>query len=390
MLNESIIEKLTERLVNRIEEVNSFTLKTIGEQINRIRGMTPTNAQKLLNVLKYGGDLDKIANELARVSNLNIKDIYTIFEEVAKNNYNFSEKLHLYKNINFIPYEDNISLKNEVKALARATAETYFNLSNTTGFTVINNEGKKVFNDIATTYVNTVDKAVLNLTQGKDTFYNSMRDTIKELGSSGIKTVNYESGYSRRLDSSVRMNIMSAIRDLHNTVQNIIGEQVGTDGIEISVHTNPAEDHQDIQGKQFSNEDFERLNNTLARPISTLNCYHYIFNIILGVSEPRYTDKELKEIIDNNNKGFEFEDKHYTNYQGQQLQRQLEVEIRKQKDIHTIAKASGDNKLLANTQGKIREFTNKYKELSDTSGLPTKLERLQVEGYKRVNLKELK
>ena len=119
MLNESIIEKLTERLVNRIEEVNSFTLKTIGEQINRIRGMTPTNAQKLLNVLKYGGDLDKIANELARVSNLNIKDIYTIFEEIAERNYNFSKQLYLYKNINFIPYEDNMYLQNEVKALAR-------------------------------------------------------------------------------------------------------------------------------------------------------------------------------------------------------------------------------------------------------------------------------
>ena len=135
--------------------------------------------------------------------------------------------------------------------MARATAETYLNLSNTTGFTTTNNQGKRIFNDIANTYVNTVDKAVLNLTQGKDTFYNSMQDTIKELGSSGIKTVNYESGYSRRLDSSVRMNIMSAIRDLHNTVQNIIGKQVGTDGVEISVHTNPAEDHQDIQGKQF-------------------------------------------------------------------------------------------------------------------------------------------
>ena len=54
------------------------------------------------------------------------------------------------------------------------------------------------------------------------------------------------------------------------------------------------------------------------------------------------------------------------------------------------AKASGDKELLASTQTKIREFTNKYKELSGASGLPTKIERLQVEGFKRVNLKELK
>lgn len=36
MLNEKTIEKLTERLVNRVENANSYVLKTIGEQIKRI------------------------------------------------------------------------------------------------------------------------------------------------------------------------------------------------------------------------------------------------------------------------------------------------------------------------------------------------------------------
>ena len=82
--------------------------------------------------------------------------------------------------------------------------------------------------------------------------------------------------------------------------------------------------------------------------------------------------------------------KTYTNYEGTQLQRKLETEIRKQKDIQIMAKASGNKELVQESQQKITQLTRKYKELSDVSGLPTKLERARVSGYRRtkVNLKK--
>ncbi|NLK12740.1 MAG: hypothetical protein GX312_04015, partial [Candidatus Phytoplasma sp.] len=316
-------------------------------------------------------------------------EIYVIFEEVAKSDYRFAKQFYDYKEIKYIPYEENKSLQAMVRDLATQTATDYLNLSNTLGFRKVV-DGKVVYSSLRDTYMNTIDEAVLSLNQGTATYQEMVKNTIKELGSSGIRTVNYESGYSRRLDSSVRMNIMDGMRNLHNEMQKVIAEEVGTDGIEISVHENPAEDHKDIQGKQFTNAEFEKLNSELKRPISTMNCYHYIFNIIMGVSEPRYSQEELDKINEDNEKGFELDGKHYTNYEGTQLQRRIETEIRKNKDIHIIAKASGNNELIAESQTKIRQLTKKYKELSDVSGLPTKMERLQVEGFKRVNLKELK
>jgi hypothetical protein len=383
MLNEKITERLTERLVSRIENINSYILQQIGKQILIVGSLTPTKAYEVINMLKYGGDYDKIINELARITNMNIQDIYNIFEEVAKYDYNLSRELYEYRNIKYIPYEENIALQQRVNAIARATANTYINLSGTLGF----NLGGQ-HRTIRDTYVRVIDEAIYSL--GTMSYNEVMKKTIKELGEKGLRTVDYSSGYSRRLDSSVRMNIMDAIGNLHNEVQRIIGEEVKTDGIEISVHENPAEDHKLIQGRQYSNEAFEKLNSELERPISTLNCNHYIFSIILGLSEPRYTEQELQEIINNNEQGFSFDGKRYTLYQGQQMQRRLETEIRKQKDLHTIATASVNNELIAESQTKIRHLAKKYKELSEVSGLPTKVDRLKVEGFKRVNLKELK
>lgn len=407
MIDERLIDKLVERLVSRIEEGNSYTLQKIGESIKKIGALSPSKAQQLSQILKYGGNYDKIVEKLAQITQLNVNDIYEIFEEVAKSDYKFAKQFYDYKGVKYIPYEQNIALQNQIKALARITASQYANFSNTLAFTKRVN-GRVVYTDLARTYQETIDKAILNVAQGKSTFDEQMYSTIKELGESGLKTVDYANGRSVRLDSSVRQHIKGALRNLHNETQAVFGEEFGSDGVEISVHINPAPDHAQVQGCQFSKEEFEKFQNDQdavdytgkvftsehdgkdRRSISEYNCYHYTFDIVLGVSKPNYSQEELKQIIDDNNKGFELDGEHYTNYEGTQLQRKLETEIRKQKDIQIIAKASGNKELVQESQQKITQLTRKYKQLSDISGLPTKMQRMRVSGYKRISVKNMK
>lgn len=404
MLNEQVIDKVIERLVNRIEEGNAYTLKKIGESIKKIGTLSPSKAQELVQVLKYGGDYDKIVDKLAEITELNVKDIYKIFDEVAKNDYNFAKQFYDYRGMKFIPYEENIALQQQVRAIANITVGEYRNLTRSLAFTKRVN-GRIVYTDLARTYQDTLDKAVLSVIQGKSTFQEQMYLTIKELANSGIKSVNYGTNRSMRLDSAVRMQMKGALRNLHNEIQEQVGQEFDADGVEISVHGNPAPDHAEVQGRQFSNEEFNKFQNDIdavdytgklfpaefdghdRRSISEYNCYHYTFAIVLGISEPEYSDKQLQEIINNNNKGFELDGKHYSMYEGEQLQRKLETEIRKAKDTQIMAKASGNNELVEEAQQRITQLTNKYRELSDISGLPTKMQRLRVSGYRRTKVK---
>ena len=63
------------------------------------------------------------------------------------------------------------------------------------------------------------------------------------------------------------------------------------------------------------------------------------------------------------------------------------MEVRKQKDAQIIAKASDNMKLVKESQEKITALTEKYRELSEASGLPTKMQRMRVSGYKRTKVK---
>ena len=395
MLNDQVIEQLTEEIVRRIERVNTFTLKKIGEVLAEIGDMPPARAYELAMILKYGGDYDKIVKELAKMTNLNEKEILDIFEKVAKKNLAFAQQFYEYRGMKYIPYEKNIALQEQVRAIAKITQDTYRNMSNSLGFVRTKN-GKKVFTPLAQAYQEAIDDGVTALIQGKDSFNSVLNKTVRELSGSGIKTIEWDTGYHRRLDSSVRMNLRGALRDFSMTLQQQYGEEFGADGVEISVHENPAPDHAEVQGHQFSNEEFDKFQNNQdshdyngrlytaeyhghdRRSIGQLNCYHYIFNIVLGISKPQYTEKKLKEINDKNNKGFMLDGKHYTNYEGLQMQRKLETAIRRQKDRQIMAKASNDEETEQLATQKLTYLTNKYFELSQKSGLPTKVNRLNM------------
>ena len=408
MLSDEVIEKVSERLINRIEQANTYILTKMGEDIKKIGSLTPTEAQQLGQILKYGGDYEKIARELARITNLNVQDIYEIFEEVAKSDYRFAKQFYDYRGVRYIPYDQNIELHRQVDAIRNIMLQNYISKTNAIGFTFTDLNGNKTFKSLDNTYRELIDKAVLSVSQGKTTFQDEMYRAIKEIGASGLKTLDYESGRSMRLDSAVRMQMRDTLRELHNEEQRLFGEEFDADGVELSVHFNPAPDHEEAQGKQFSNEEYEKLQTTgiattydnkqvdmhlelkdgssalTFRPISKHNCYHYTFAIVLGVSEQAYSNEELKKIIDDNNKGFELDGKHYTNYEGTQLQRSIERKIREQKDIQIMARSSDQQDIVQECQKNISNLTKKYKELSSNSGLKTKMQRLRVSSYKKV------
>lgn len=409
MITEEQIDKLVEMLVKNIQNANVYFIENIAKMIKEIGELTPSKAHELIQVLRYGENYDEIVQEVSRLTRLNIRQIEDIFEAYAKRDQTFYRQFYEARGLSFVPYSENLALRRQTLALARLTQGEMRNFARTNilGYTIRDMQGRTQFLGLRQTYDRVLDEAILNVGEGKETFDSAMARIMKEIGGSGLKYVDYKSGRSVRLDSAVRQSLKQGLRTLHNENQLIIGEEIQSDGVEISVHSYPAPDHAKAQGRQFSNEEFDKLNNGLEakdykgrkvtldhdhnnsfRQISTLNCYHYIFTIVLGVSKPEYTNKELKKILKKNNKGVKINGKHYTLYQATQMQRSLERRIREQKDIQIMGRVSGNQDLINDAQGKITDLTKAYKELSDKSGLPFKSKRLRVVNYRRVATKK--
>ena len=393
MNDEKRLNAVLERFYNRFSKYNTKVLKKLGEVIKQFDGLTPSEAHKLAQELKYSTEIDQLLNELSRLSGKSLQELNEVLDKVAKENVGFAEAYYEVKGREFVPYDDNLQLKRYVETIKKETGETFKNLSKTTniGFTFKDNNDKTIFKPMKKVYRDLIDEAVYNVTSGVENYQNGMRNVIKQLADSGVKvheeTATYPSGYNRRIDSSVWQNVLEGIRQVNIGVQERVGEELGADGVEISAHSPCAEDHLFINGRQFSKKEFEKINSNLERPVGMYNCRHFVFSIILGVSRPSFTNKQLQQFEKDSHRIVKYEGKEYTAYECTQIQRRLETEIRKQKDRQIIARSSGDKDEIANAQRKISQLTSKYKDFSQKAGLDTYKNRLVVSGYRRVSTK---
>lgn len=396
MQDDKKLELLLERFYNRFNQYNTKVLEKLGEAIKKFDGVSPSTAHKIAQELKYGTDIDDLIAELSQLSGKSIKDIEEAFDLVAEENVEFAEVYAKAKNMEFVDYKDNEQLKRLVKGIAGETNATFKNLSRSRaiGFVLKDEKGKKTFKNLKDTYRDLIDEAVFNVETGVTDYQSAMRGVMNQLADSGVKVheekVGYPSGYNVRIDSAVRQNVLTGIRQVNLEVQKQVGRDFGADGVEISAHSPCAEDHLPIQGKQYSNAAFKKLNASLERPIGEYNCRHFVFSIVLGVNQPSYSKKMLNQLNRESKSIIEYEGKKYTTYEATQVQRKLETAIRKEKDRQIIARASGDKDGVGQAQQNITTLTYKYNDFSNVAGLDTYKNRLSVSGYRRVSVAKMK
>ena len=405
MLNEHQIELLPERIYQRLNRINTECLVSIGEVIKEIGELRPKDVHQLQQLYNYGADVDRIVKELAAADKKNIAEIYEIFDIVAKENYNYSEPFYKAKNKPFIPYEENETLQRYVKSLAKQTVDEYVNLTQHTAFAVFDEDKKsiaplfeanknKAATSLSETYTRLVDYAVSKAQIGVTDYNSAISDLLEACAKSGIKTVDYATGYTRRLDTAVRQNVLWGIKECNQNTADFIGEDFGANGYEVSYHSHPRPEHADMGGKQYAKGEARTVKGVEypsfeeeAEPLlKDFGCLHFKFSILLGISEPAYSKEQLEEFKENDKKTFEFEGEEYTGFKATQKQRKIESAIRNQKDLANIAKAAGNDALRRKAQYKINLLASKYDKFSKAADLPTKMERMNVKGFRSVRV----
>ena len=374
LLSETYLNSLPDPIAANMEALNRYVVNRICKRLAQIGRLSASDAQSIKSAVEYAGaDIKAIQKELSRIMGLNEKAVEALFEDVAAENVDFANTYYKARGMETLKdYTENAALRSFVEAAKRTAADGVTNLSSTTmiGF----KSGKRVL-PLREYYIQTIDKAITFAQTGTVDYYTAMRSTVKEMASGGLRRVTFDSGYSRRLDSQVRMNLLDGIRQLNMQMLEQTGKEFGADGVEISAHALCAPDHQRIQGKQYSLAEFERLKRSLERPIGELNCHHFTTPIVLGVSKPVYSASELREINKKSNAKVSYGGKTYTRYEASQRQRQLETAIRYAKDERDACVAAGDKLGATQARKKSASLTAEYKRFSKKAGLTVRLER---------------
>lgn len=368
MLSERQLEALMEVFNARMQKVVDLYLKQMGEHLRDIGQLTPSDVHKLTELKRMRANVNRIKREIARAARSSAEDVEKVFRAVAASNEAFARQY--YAAAQEAPVKGAAQrsqpMERILKAQLRITNQEMRNLSQTT--------------IVSDAYRRAVDVAVQTVQGGLTSYNAAIRDAVKAAGVEGV-LVRFPSGYSRRLDSAVRQNVLDGVRAVNNDTLRQLGKEFGADGIEISLHALCATDHLPYQGRRFTNRQFERLQNSLARPFGMWNCKHSMFPVLMS-APPLHTEEEIEEYRRNSAEKIEIDGKTRSRYEWTQEQRRIEAAIRQQKDIANLARASGDMQEARKASARIGKLYERYDRISDAAGLDKQYSRGYVRGYR--------
>lgn len=378
MLTDEQLADALDLIDSRYQKVVKKYLQKVGTTILKIGKLNQSSVNLLIQLRRMGVDVKTIERELQQVTRLTKKDIKDIYQRAAEEANTDARFEYVTKGVE----PDSARWETLVESIWRQTAGAMENLAKSTV--------------VAEGYREAIDEAVQAVTMGVTDYNSTIRETVKKLGNAGLQ-VKYQSGAKKRLDSAVRTNVIDGVRQVQQQAQELIGNEIGADGVQITAHPMSAPDHEPVQGRIFDKENFQLMQSgrpfqdvdgneydSFSRPITQWHCRHLVYHILLGITKPMYSKEQLQQWEDDNRRGVTIGGQHYTRYECTQIMRKLELKMRRQKDTAILAKASGDDTLRRECQSNITKLTSQYKAVAEAVGLKPRFEKTYVHGFEPI------
>lgn len=377
MLTPEQLQNLPKELTDLYSDLSEFILRDIARRIAKGAEITDTAEYQMYRARSLGLSTDEIAAKIAEINGSSAAEVNRLIREAAAQSDEFDRKMLGADKGAAIPLEENTQLQKLISAQIKETSGKCENLTNTMGFADHDFLGRVYYLSMTDMYRREMDSAHMKVVTGTTDYMTAIRQACNKLAASGVRTIDYESGHSDRIEVAARRALLTSVAHVTHRISEQNGEELGADGWEMSAHSGSRPSHAIYQGRQYTQEQYERIIKPL---ISEPNCRHDVFPIILGVSEPVYTEEELQNI---DQPPFTYEGRKYTAYEASQQMRKMERAMRKQKDRCIVADAAGDEDSFTAASIKLRRQKDIYEDFCKAADSYTQYERTYVAGYNR-------
>ena len=402
-LEKEVIADIARRIAktltySRTAELQAIAMMKLGYSPAKIRkeAMKMLNADPdfrkavAKNTLEYKREVRKIINDITRAA-------YKANEEIVAGagNMSWANDLSVWKEAGK-ELTDNSYLKELMDAFTAQTNGELKNMTQTTGFKTMSG-----YEGIENAYRRELDKAVIKICSGTFSQDKVVRDVVHDLAQSGLRSIDFASGYSMQLDTAARLAVRTGCHQLAGKIQDENIKQTGENLVYVSKHWGARNtgtghaNHEQWQGRvYFINEgkDYSEEAKRIGQDYITdlwratgysvdgahesdptglygYNCRHRHYVWFEGASSLPKEQAEPKPVT--------IDGKTYDYYAMTQKMRAMERNIRALKREKEAEEALGND--TRELQVKIKEKTAKYKEFCKMCGVPEETSRIRYE-----------
>jgi hypothetical protein len=385
MFKPSELERMPIPIEQRMAELEMRIMEDIIRRIRINDEITRSADWQIYRLVQTGKSTEEIQRYIKEALDLTDAEINRLYDEVIKTGYARDEEIYEKVGVDFIPFKENAELQQLVQAVISQTKEELENITRTLGFAIDMN-GKTVFSPMSEYLHKVLDTAVMEVATGVFDYNTTLKRVVNEMVRSGVRSVDYETGHSNRIEVAARRALMTGVNQVVGHINDRNADTLGTDYFEVSWHATARPTHQIWQGRVYTRQELVDICGLgTVTGLLGANCYHSYYPFIPGISKRQWTDEELDRMNAAENKPKEYKGKEYTTYEATQRQRQLETLMRAQRRKIKLLKAGGaDGELLQETMAYYRGTMAQYIAFSKRMGLPQQRERIYMDGLGRV------
>lgn len=358
-------ERILQDIARRIKKTGEIT-STADWQINRLR------------ILGYSSE--DIEREIKKTLDASYLEMFELYDKVIDWEYVRNKDIYEQINAEFILFEKNEQLKQITDAIIRQSLEDLENVTRSLGF-YLDYNGRKVLTPLSQVYTNYLDNACFDIVTGAFDYGSVLRRVVTQLTNSGLRKIEYGSGYASRVEVAARRAVMTGVANLTGEIADYNAKKLGTEYFEVEWHAGARPTHAVWQGQVWTKEQLYSVCGLgTVTGLLGANCYHTYYPFFPGISERNWSDDWLEEQNRKESKPKEFRGKEYALYEAKQRQRQMETAMRAQREkVQMLQNGGADRQEVMLQKAKYQGQLNEYAAFSRKMGLKEERERIYLD-----------
>jgi len=373
-------EKIASKIAARYISLEERILQDIARRIKKTGEITSTADWQINRLRILGYSSEDIEREIKKVLDASYPEMFELYDKVIDWEYVRNKDIYEQINAEFIPYEENRQLQQITDAIIQQSLEDLENVTKSLGF-YLDYNGRKVLTPLSQVYTNYLDNACFDVVTGAFDYGSVLRRVVTQLTNSGLRKIEYGSGYASRVEVAARRAVMTGVANLTGEIADYNAKKLGTEYFEVEWHAGARPTHAVWQGQVWTKEQLYSVCGLgTVTGLLGANCYHTYYPFFPGISQRNWSDEWLEAQNRKESKPKEFRGKEYTLYEAKQRQRQMETAMRAQREkVQMLQNGGADRQEVMLQKAKYQGQLNEYAAFSRKMGLKEERERIYLD-----------
>ena len=224
-LTPEYLSEIPKSLIDIYQKLEDFIIEDISRRIAKTGTITDTAKWQAERADEFGISIETIKKEIAKINKMSYEEVDKLFKDAAITSIENDNVLYEQAKLTPMHYSEIPELEEYLMAAVKQTKGELRNISQSLGFIISTPTGAKA-KKLTSVYQDVLDLVQMQVSSGVIDYNTAVRNAVKDLARSGIRRIDYESGWHNRVDVAVKRATLTGVNQMSRHLTDLYHDEM--------------------------------------------------------------------------------------------------------------------------------------------------------------------